>query len=117
MITPISVLSGTGFSLWILVLARSNPHRLKPVSLNLMRLRIQARVLMQQAFSLFRRHRNALQFLARAAKLRDPLFPLRTKLPFEFLAQALRERGTQAASGNCNLQFAAAHHSGEVEIA
>ena len=26
--------SGTGFSLWGFVLARTNPHRLKPVPLN-----------------------------------------------------------------------------------
>ena len=64
---------------------------------------------MQQAFALLGRHRNALQFLARAAELRDPLFPLRTELLFEFLAQALRERGTQAARGNRDLQFTAAY--------
>ena len=27
------VLSGAGFSLWVLVLARTNPHRLKPAPL------------------------------------------------------------------------------------
>ncbi len=30
-------LSGVGFSLWILVLARTNPHRLKPAPLELER--------------------------------------------------------------------------------
>ncbi len=71
----------------------------------LMRLRIQARILVQQALALFRRHWNALQFLARAAQLRDPFFPLRAKLLLEFLAQPLRERGAQPSGGNCDLQI------------
>src|ERR1700722_5138811 len=82
-----------------------------------MRFWVQTRVLMQQALALLRRHRDAVQFIARAAELRDPFLPLRTELLFEFLAQALRECRAQSTSGNRDLQFAAAHDGREVEIA
>ena len=84
--------------------------------LSTVRLRIEARILVQQS-ALFRRHRNALQFLTSAAELRNPCFPFRPELLLEFHAQPLRERGTQPAGGNRDLQFTAAHHGGEVEIA
>ena len=73
--------------------------------------------IVKQALALFGIHGSGEELGALFAELLEPGFVFGAELLLEFFAEALSERGTLAGGGDGDLERAALHHGGIVEVA